>query len=67
MELSTPRTLALRDALVGFDADRRAAPFADCVAGTVNTVHEKWNRQNGRLNHADTLASALELDMPAAG
>ncbi|WP_089290817.1 MULTISPECIES: hypothetical protein [unclassified Azospirillum] len=61
------RATELWDVLVGFDADSRAALFAHCVAGTVNAVHENWNRHNGRLNHADTLAGVLDLDMAAAG
>ncbi len=61
------RATELWDVLVGFDADSRSALFAHCVAGTVNAVHENWNRHNGRLNHADTLANVLDLDMAAAG
>lgn len=61
------RATELWDVLVGFDADSRSALFAHCVAGTVNAVHENWNRHNGRLNHADTLAGVLDLDMAAAG
>ncbi|MFV3132020.1 ParB N-terminal domain-containing protein [Niveispirillum sp. KHB5.9] len=61
------RATELWDVLVGFDADSRSALFAHCVAGTVNAVHENWNRHNGRLNHADTLAGVLDLDMADAG
>jgi len=57
----------LWDALVGFDADSRAALFAHCAALSVNAVHEPWNRSPGRIAHADQLARTVGLDMAAAG
>ncbi|MHB1872571.1 MAG: hypothetical protein ACYCT1_17200 [Steroidobacteraceae bacterium] len=56
----------LWDALVGADADTRAALFAHCVALTINALHEPWNRRPGALAHADRLAQAVGLDMAAA-
>ncbi len=57
----------LWDALLGFDADRRAALLAHCASLSVNAVHEPWNRNPARLANADTLARAVNLDMAAAG
>ena len=57
----------LWDALVTFDADSRAALFAHCASLSVNAVHEPWNRSPRRIAHADRLASAVGLDMIAAG
>ena len=47
--------------------DERMALFAHCVSLTVYAVHESWNRAPGGRRHADQLASALALDMNAAG
>ena len=57
----------LWDALVGFDADRRAALLAHCASLSVNAAYEPWNRSSRRIAHADTLARAVNLDMAAAG
>jgi ParB family chromosome partitioning protein len=57
---------ALWQALTGFDGDSRQALFAHCVGLSVNAVHQSWN-QGGRMNHADALARAVNLDMAAAG
>lgn len=57
---------ALWQALTGFDDDSRQALFAHCVGLSVNAVHQSWN-QGGRMNHADALARAVNLDMAAAG
>ena len=45
----------LWNALVGFDADRRAALLAHCASLSVNAVYEPWNRSSRRIDHADTL------------
>jgi len=57
----------LWDALVGFDADRQAALLAHCASLSVNAAYEPWNRSARRIDHADTLARAVNLDMAAAG
>jgi ParB family chromosome partitioning protein len=57
----------LWSALLAFDADSRQALFAHCVALSVNSVHESWNRRPHALAHADRLAEALDLDITAAG
>ena len=57
----------LWDVLVAFDADSRQTLFAHCVALTVNAVHESWSRRPRALTHADRVASAVALDMVAAG
>lgn len=57
----------LWDALMAFDADRRDALFAHCVAMSVNAVHEPWNRRPRALAHADRIADAIGLDVAAAG
>lgn len=57
----------LWDALKAFDSDSRDLLFAYCVAMTVNAVYEPYNRKPRALAHADTLASAVGLDMTKAG
>ena len=57
----------LWDVLIDFDSDSRQALFAHCVSLTLNAVHEVYNRRPGALAHADILATALRLDMAAAG
>jgi ParB family chromosome partitioning protein len=52
---------------VAFDTDSRQALFADCVALSVNAVHESWNRRPRVLAHADRVAGAVDLDVAAAG
>jgi ParB family transcriptional regulator, chromosome partitioning protein len=54
-------------ALGDFDHDNRMALFAHCVSLTVYAVHESWNRAPGGRRHADQIASAVALDMAAAG
>ncbi|MFG1275414.1 ParB/RepB/Spo0J family partition protein [Xanthobacter flavus] len=58
---------ALWDTLGGWDRDSRAALFAHVVGLSVNAVHEAWNRRPRAFAHADRLAQAVSLDMPAAG
>jgi len=57
----------LWEVLIDFDSDSRQALFAHCVSLTLNAVHEAYNRRPGALAHADILATALTLDMVAAG
>ena len=57
----------LWNALVGFDADRQAALLAHCASLSVNAVYEPWNRTSRRIDHADTLARSVNLDMAGAG
>ncbi|MGB8842304.1 MAG: ParB/RepB/Spo0J family partition protein, partial [Aliidongia sp.] len=57
----------LWDVLVGFDRDSQAALFAHCAALSVNAVQEQWNRNPRRQAHAGRIASAVGLDMAAAG
>ncbi len=57
----------LWDALSTFDRDSRDALFAHCIALSVNTVYEPWNRRPHALGHADRLAEAIGLDIAAAG
>jgi len=57
----------LWDALITLDGDSRAALFAHCAGLSVNAVHEAWNRNPGRIAHADRVARAVNLDMVAAG
>ena len=57
----------LWDRLRDLDAENRMALFAHCTSLSINAVREPWNRAPGRRSHADQLASALDLDMTAAG
>jgi ParB family chromosome partitioning protein len=57
----------LWEVLGDFDHDSRMALFAHCVSLTVYAVHESWNRAPGGRRHADQIASAVALDMAAAG
>ena len=57
----------LWDALGQFDDDTRLALFAQCVSLSVNAIYEPYNRRPKALAHADRLATAVELDMVAAG
>ncbi|MEZ5981021.1 MAG: hypothetical protein R3C54_01780 [Parvularculaceae bacterium] len=43
------------------------APFAHCVALTVDAVFRPHDRRSAVLGHADILASAIDLDVNAAG
>ena len=53
-------------ALVGLDADSRAALLAVCVGRSVNALVQPWDRRSGAVAHADRLATHLGLDMAAA-
>ena len=44
-----------------------AALFAHCASLTVNAVREPHQPRRDAVRHADRLAAALSLDMPAAG
>ncbi|MFV3131296.1 ParB N-terminal domain-containing protein [Niveispirillum sp. KHB5.9] len=57
----------LWDALVGFDADSRAALFAHCVGLTVHAVQSSGVYGPESRHHADRLASAVNLDMAVVG
>lgn len=57
----------LWEVLIDFDSESRQALFAHCVSLTLNAVNEAYNRRPGALTHADILATALNLDMVAAG
>lgn len=52
-------------ALVGLDADSRAALLAVCVGRSVNALVQPWDRRTGAVAHADGLAAHLGLDMAA--
>ena len=58
---------ALWDALSRLDQPERQWLFAHCVGLSVNAVHEAYSRRPRALAHADVLASAVKLDMVAAG
>ncbi len=60
-------TVDLWDALAGFDGDTRLALFAHCVSLSVNAIYEPYNRRPKALAHADQIATAVDLDMAAAG
>jgi len=60
-------TADLWDALAGFDGETRHGLFAHCVSLSVNAIFEPYNRRPKALAHADRLATALDLDMVAAG
>ena len=67
----------LWDVLTAFDGKEQAALFAHCASSAVNALHEPANRYNEgrvsahgvrrRLDQADVLARAVELDMAAVG
>jgi ParB family chromosome partitioning protein len=57
----------LWDMLAELDSDSRQALFAHCVGLTVNAVHQPYDRRPKALRHAGCLASAVTLDMAAAG
>ncbi len=67
----------LWDALAALDGTAQAALFAHCASSAVNALHEPANRYNEgrvcahgvrrRLDQADALARAVELDMVTAG
>lgn len=67
----------LWNALAALDGTAQAALFAHCASSAVNALHEPANRYNEgrvsahgvrrRLDQADALARAVELDMVTAG
>jgi len=67
----------LWDTLIAFDATERSSLFAHCASFGVNALYEPTNRYNEgrvsahgvrrRLEHADVLARAVDLDMVATG
>lgn len=57
----------LWDMLAELDSDSRQALFAHCVGLTINAVHQPYDRRPKALRHAGRLASAVTLDMAAAG
>ena len=58
----------LWDALVSLSRQGSlAALFAHCASLTVNAVREPHQPRRDAVRHADRLAAALSLDMPAAG
>ena len=57
----------LWNALTDLDGDSRQALFAHCVGLTINAVHQPYDRRPKALQHADRLATAVQLDMTAAG
>ena len=62
-----PESDKLWDFLLGLDEASRKALFAHCASLSLNAVVEPWNRRQGALAHADTLATTLGFDMVAAG
>ncbi len=57
----------LWDMLAELDSDSRQALFAHCIGLTINAVHQPYDRRPKALRHAGRLASAVALDMAAAG
>ena len=57
----------LWSALVALDADSRAALLAVCVGRNVNALVQPWERRPGAMQHADTLAEHVGLDMAENG
>ena len=57
----------LWDALAELDSDSRQGLFAHCIGLTINAVHQPYDRRPKALRHAGRLASAVTLDMAAAG
>lgn len=51
--------------VAGLDTDSRNALLAHCVGLTVNAVQLPWERASARIDAADEVASALDLDMTA--
>lgn len=51
--------------LAGLDADSRTALLAHCVSLTVNAVKLPWERSADRIEAAEGLAQAVNLDMTA--
>jgi len=57
----------LWDMLAELDTDSHQALFAHCIGLTINAVHQPYDRRPKALRHAGRLASAVTLDMAAAG
>jgi ParB family chromosome partitioning protein len=57
----------LWEALIEMEGPARMALFAHCVALSVDAVFRPYDRRSGALAHADQLASAVSLDLSAAG
>lgn len=57
----------LWEMLAELDSDSRQALFAHCIGLTINAVHQPYDRRPKALRHAGRLASAVALDMAAAG
>ena len=57
----------LWDVLAELDSDSRQALFAHCIGLTINAVHQPYDQRPKSLRHAGRLASAVTLDMAAAG
>ena len=57
----------LWDVLAELDSDSRQVLFAHCIGLTINAVHHPYDRRPKALRHAGRLASAVMLDMAAAG
>ncbi|MEZ5897776.1 MAG: ParB N-terminal domain-containing protein [Parvularculaceae bacterium] len=58
---------ALWQALLAMEESQRAFLFAHCVALTVDAVFRPYDRRSAAFAHADILASAIGLDVTAAG
>jgi ParB family chromosome partitioning protein len=58
---------ALWEALLAMEESQRALLFAHCVALTVDAVFRPYDRRSAAVAHADILASAINLDVAAAG
>ena len=57
----------LWDMLAELDSDSRQVLFAHCIGLTINAVHQPYDRRPKALRHAARLATAVTLDMAAAG
>jgi len=53
--------------LTAMEEGARMALFAHCVALSIDTVFRPHDRRSGAITHADQLASAVALDLRAAG
>ncbi len=53
--------------LAAMEEGARRALFAHCIALSIDAVFRPYDRRSGALTHADQVASALSLDLCAAG
>jgi ParB family chromosome partitioning protein len=53
--------------LAAMDAGARRALFAHCVALSIDAVFRPYDRRSGMVTHAGQVASAVALDLRAAG